>query len=144
MCILINHCTVCHASCLQHCMCHMCSVQRTAVYLSNLKTQGPWQVLTYQWGSTIFYDVAVLTEQEVTKLIGLHPKDLKLNAATIINEEGGSMSGYCLSLKEMPLPEVFACRKLRLSRAVKAGSQCMLKVFESFGCRLDSTLFWGL
>jgi hypothetical protein len=63
--------------------------------------------------------VAVLSEQEVTKLVGLHPKDLKLSAATLTNEEGSTMTGYCLSLKEMPLPEVFACRKLRLSRAVK-------------------------
>ena len=68
--------------------------------------------------------MAVLSEQEVTKLVGLHPKDLKLSAATITNEEGSTMTGYCLSLKEMPLPDVFACRKLRLSRSVKVGRHC--------------------
>lgn len=68
----------------------------------------------------MFYDVGILTEAEVTKLTGLHPKDLKLTTATVTNEEGSTMTGFCVSLKGVPIEEIWSMRKLRLSRSVKA------------------------
>ena len=69
----------------------------------------------------MYYEVGVLSEAEFTRLIGLHPKDLKCTVATITNEEGSTMTGICVSLKEVPVQELFAMRKLRMSRSVKVG-----------------------
>ncbi len=74
----------------------------------------------------MYFEVAVLTESEFVAIIGLHPKDLKVSSVSLTNEEGGQMSGYLVSLKDMPSSELPSIRKLRMSRDVTVS--CTAKI----------------
>lgn len=54
------------------------------------------------------------------RIIGLHPKDLKHPAVSLVNEESQPMTGYLVSLKDFPPEEFSSLRKLRIARAVQA------------------------
>ena len=66
-------------------------------------------------GHEVYFKLAFLTESELVKLLEVSPKSLKLPQATLsLQQEGCSISGYCLSLVGLPPAVRDSCHKVKI------------------------------